>query len=490
MQLPLRSVMDTVQPTFRSVDVKTFFTCFDDTNYNVMTSIGFHRESVDFVNRAIIEHLQSLPHFDSKRLRFSFKILEIEQWAGLVEEFKSGLLEFSDIRINLMRPIELMETRGYVNSIRFLDRSPGWPSFESVLTWNAPQNEPGSVSMKLQAIQHDPEIMLNLHASGYRDLKDLFHGFLQSRADADPSYNSAIYVSVPIYARIREIKFSPQNSRLTTSIDCDPDLCSGIRVYGERESAPRSRERIIFSAPERIHEDLLSEATVSLEDRTASVIVSLNHRTLGYITEVRKSPREILPEEEINPLWQILQAFCPAATFETMLTATPLPNPRREKEQRAFERYVAWLLSLHAYSPIILGEFENLHLPSSAVQLGSIDIVAYHTSRKRVLLCSCTMGAPEERDYGNLVSVRSHLLSRLDKNVSFAVELAIFSSTAQCVAPPQYTTSENYIALFDRRDLKESIGSLISGMDVNFFQRFDPPPEWENYGNVSVLPES
>jgi hypothetical protein len=376
-----------------------------------------------------------------------------------------------------------MESKGYVNSIRYPDRSQNWPSFDSLLTWNAPQNEPGSVATKLQGIQHDPEILLTLQASGYRDLKDIFNGFLQSRADADPSYTSAIYVSVPIYADIREIKFSPKESQLSTTIDCHPKIQRGIQIYGERESVPRSRERIAFSAPVLVDGHLISEATLSLENRADSVIVSLSHRALGYITEVRRSRSEMFPKDEINPLWQTLHAFCPAATFETMLTATPPPKTRDHKEQRAFERYVSWLLSLNGYCPIILGEFENLFAPPSPVQLGSVDIVAYHTRRNRVLLCSCTMGPPEERDFGNLLTVRSHLLSRIDETVSFAVELAILSSAAQCVAPSQYTTPEAYIALFDRSDLKDSIRWLNDRVDGEFFRRLDPPPGSDIWGN-------
>lgn len=490
LQLQLWRVLDAVMPTFRSVDVRTFFSCFDSVNYNIATSVSFNQESVDASNDRIAKHLQSLPHFESERLRFSVNVVSIEEWKGLIDEFKSGFLEPSGARINLLRPADLMNSRGYVNSIRCLDHSPSWPSFESLLTWNAPHIEPGGVASKLQSFQYDSELILNLHASGYRELKDIFHGFLQSRADADPSYTSAIYISVPIYARIREIKFSPKESRLSTAIDCHPALCSGIQVYGERESMLRTRERIAFSAPECVDEHLLSQAALSLEDSTNSVLVSLSHRALGYITEVRKSPRELFPEEEINPLWHILQAFCPAAKFETMLTATPPSKIRDHKEQRAFERYISWLLSLNGFCPIVLGEFESLFVPPSPVQLGSVDIVAYHAGQNRILLGSCTLGPPEERDYGNLVTVRSHLVSSMDKSVSFAIDLAIFSSTAQSVAPSQYTTSKDYVALFDRDDLKESIRWLRSGIDSQFRRKLDPPPAWDSWGDISVPVES
>lgn len=146
-----------------------------------------------------------------------------------------------------------------------------------------------------------------------------------------------------------------------------------------------------------------------------------------------------------------------------------------EKEQRSFERYVAWLLSLYGYSPIVPGEFEYLLLATS--RLGSLDIVAYHKERNRVLLCSCTVGAPEEWDYANLVTVRSDLQSRMNQDVSFVFELAIISCAAQCVVPPHYATAAAHVAVFDRGDLKDSIRWLQSGEDTAFFRKIDPPPE-------------
>jgi hypothetical protein len=162
LQLSLRRVLEAVIPTFRSADVRTFFTSSDGVNYNVATCVGFNEESVDAANGKIAKYIQSLPHFESERLRFSVKVVPIEGWNGLIDELKSGFLEFPDFRVHLMRPIDLMDSKGYVNSIRYLDRSPNWPSFDSLLTWNGPQNEPGSVAAKLQGIQHDPEILLNI----------------------------------------------------------------------------------------------------------------------------------------------------------------------------------------------------------------------------------------------------------------------------------------------------------------------------------------
>src|SRR4051794_26054023 len=101
LQLTLRRVLDAVMPTFRSVEVRTFFTCFDGVNYNVVTSVGFSQDSVDTANGRIAKHLQSLPHFESERLRFSIKVVPIEELNALIDEFKSGFLECSDVRIDL-----------------------------------------------------------------------------------------------------------------------------------------------------------------------------------------------------------------------------------------------------------------------------------------------------------------------------------------------------------------------------------------------------
>lgn len=207
----------------------------------------------------------------------------------------------------------------------------------------------------------------------------------------------------------------------------------------------------------------MGPADLCLDAETTSIVISLSHHSLGKITEFGKNRKDILPKEETNSLRWILQAFCSIDKFEAELTAPTAPKTYAEREQRSFERYVAWLLSLYGYSPIVLGEFEYLRAGISKVRLGSVDIIAHHKERNRVLLCPCTMGAPEERDYGNLVTVRTDLQSRMNQDISFTFELAIVSCAAKCVAPLHYSTAESHVALLDRRDLRDAILWLQTG---------------------------
>jgi hypothetical protein len=295
---------------------------------------------------------------------------------------------------------------------------------------------------------------------------------------------------VPIFAAVREIKFNPRESRLSSIVDCHSSLCAAIQVWAEqRSNFGRKGQKVHLAPLESLRDGTCTfDAYLPLDDETTSIAISLSHNSLGKVTELGKNRKEILPREETNSLWWILQAFCSIERFEAELTAPTAPKKQTEREQRSFERHVAWLLSLYGYSPIVLGEFEYLRAGISKVCLGSVDIIAYHKARNRVLLCSCTMGAPEERDYGNLVTVRSDLQSRMNQDVSFAFELAIISCAARCIAPPHYSTAASHVALLDRGDLKDSIRWLQSGEDSAFFRKIDPPPELYDWTSAESLP--
>lgn len=495
--LSLQRVLDSTLPTFQSIDVRTFAVNIDDGNYNAITSIGFNRDTAKTVEFAILRELESQPEFADERMKFHWKVVPVADWAELTEEFGTGFLEFTGTRVDLLRPVNLLEFQGYINSIRYLNRTPDWPSFQSQLAWSnhalgCTQEEAARKEQllnRLKRLCYDSDLMRSLHANGYDDLKDLFHARLQSRPDSDPSCASEICIEVPLFAAVREIKFNQKENRLSSVIDCHPALCTAIQLRGEQRATFGRKGQKILMGPLKCMGEWKWSADASLrpEDDTTAIVISMSHGSLGRVTELGKNLKDILPKEETNALWWILQAFCPLEAFNSRLTAPTVPKGRIDKEQRSFEQYVAWLLSLYGYSPIVLGDFEYLLAPDSQVRRGSVDIIAYHKERNRVLLCSCTIAAPEERDYGNLVTVRSDLQSRISRDVSFAIELAIISCTAQCVVPPQYSTPTAHVALFDRESLKDSIRWLQSGEEAAFFRKVDPPPDLYDWRSAEYL---
>jgi hypothetical protein len=497
--LSIQRVLDATLPTFQSVDIRTFALKTDDSSYNAITSIGFNEETVEFIKCAILHDVESQPPFNDDRLEFHWKVIPVANLPELIEQFKTGFVEFPGRRVDLMRPVNLLEFQGYINSIRYLERRPNWPSFQSQMAWSIQPNvedtpeetaRKGRLLNRLKQLNYDSDLRRSLHASGFDDLRELFHSRLQSRPDSDPSCASEIYIDVPIRAAVREVKFDPRESRLSSIIDCHSSLCTAIQVWAEQRSNFGRKGQKVRLAPLECLSDGASsvDAPLRLDDETTSIVISLSHNSLGKVTEFGKNRKDILPKEETNSLWWILQAFCPIERFESELTAPTPQKTQAEREQRSFERYVAWLLSLFGYCPIVLGEFEYLHVGISKVRLGSVDIIAYHKERNRVLLCSCTMGAPEERDYGNLVTVRSDLQSRINQDVSFIFELAIISCAAQCVAPRHYSTAASHVALLDRGDLKDSIRWLQSGEDSAFFRKIDPPPGLYDWADAEILP--
>lgn len=472
--LSVQQVLDVVSPTFRSVDVRSLTFIIDNAECNVVTAVNFNEQPATVVESTIETLIKANHGFGDARLQFHFKVVPCEQLHELIEELKTGILAFAGGPVKLMRPVNILESKGYIDSFNFLRRRQDWPVFESHLTWTAIPTDQTMAAQKLQWVQQDPDLRRNLNANGYRSLGDVLRIFADSRPDNNPSYESDVYIAVPVFATLRGLRFNPTEHRLFAAFDCHPSLRTGIRAFGDHILGPMETGRIIFSIPEQSNgESWAVSAPLNLDDKTVAIEVFLSHSELGFINSRSVTPIELLPPEEINPLWHLLQVFCPSSTIEVLLTMPPKPKDKRQKEQRYFEQHIAWLLALHGFSVAVLGEFESLRTPGSSVEQGSLDILAHHKARNKVLMCSCTLTPPEERDYGNLVSVRTHLLARLNRDVSFRTELAIFSSAAECVAPRHYRSAGTYVAIFDGRDLKKAIENLNMGKEGDFFDRLD-----------------
>src|SRR5580692_9419066 len=294
--LSIQRVLDATLPIFQSVDIRTFALKTEDNSYNVVTSIGFNEDAVAAADRAVLQYLESQPNFDDDKLKFHWKVISVANWTELVEEFKAGFLEFPECWVDLMRSVNLLEFQGYINSIRYLDRTPDWPSFQSQVIWSIQHSvdinpeetaQKESVINRLKHLCYDSDLRLSLIANGFDDLKELFHSRLQRRPERDPSCASEVCIDVPIFAAVREIKFSPTEDRLSSIIDCHLNLCAAIQVRGEqRSNFGRNGQRVLL-APLKCLGDGKWNADVDmrLEDETTSIVISLSHSSLGKVTE-------------------------------------------------------------------------------------------------------------------------------------------------------------------------------------------------------------
>jgi hypothetical protein len=468
----VEQVLEATLPTFQSVDVRTLSFSLDGGLCNLVTTIGFNAEPASILEQDLQASVRPEAEFGDNRLQFRFKVVPTSNWSQLLEEFKRGVVDYHGESVNMMAEREISTSTGYLGTFNSFNRFSQWPVFESHVALRPAQHNDDAVR-RIARAQHDLDLRRNLSAHGHHSLKTVCQALFQLGSDRELAYESGIYIAIPVFAAVRQLRFNPAEQRLSAKVECHPHLQPNVRVFGDAALLPRGEYRLQFSAPELWgDEGWVASAQCDAHEGIAGVNVWLSHRELGSVTSKITSLKDIVPPIELNPLWQLLQVFCPSETFGQLLTAPPKGNDKRHKEQRTFEQYVGWLLAIHGFSVVVLGEFETLRAQGSSVQQGSLDILAYHAGRKKVLLGSCTLAPPEERDYGNLVNLRSHLNSYCGA-VTFDIELAIFTTAAECVPPSHYAGSGSDIVVFDRRDLKNAVQALNEGGESMFFEKLN-----------------
>jgi hypothetical protein len=121
-------------------------------------------------------------------------------------------------------------------------------------------------------------------------------------------------------------------------------------------------------------------------------------------------------------------------------------------------------------STVVLGEYERLLAPDTAVQRASIDILAANQQSKLLLIVSCTLNSPKEEDIGNLRYAREILAREVFAGTGVRVIPMLFTSSMGC---PSYYKSEDH---FDSIPAIDADGTAIllellkSGQERRFFE--------------------
>lgn len=153
-----------------------------------------------------------------------------------------------------------------------------------------------------------------------------------------------------------------------------------------------------------------------------------------------------------------------------MLTKPNDQSDGKADQSTAFERHVAWLLSLAGFSPIVLGMSE--HMKAGRGQRATIDIIA--TSGKVLLLVACTIGAPKNEDFSTLWHLRALLTDKLADQTNVNLMPVIVTGST---ATERYHAVEGGIGIpiIDTGELREITATLLDLNPSSFLQRIAAP---------------
>ena len=485
-QVTVREVLEAIGEIYKSFDVRTLAVEVDGRLRNLATVVEFSRYTRDVLkcnsdSRLGSDHIRRGPVF----LVRSFH--NIDEWPSIVEMFGAGGIVVDGISITLFGSPNLDSLSSRIGTSDYVAKNRSSEAiFEATFspkTTIVQIGENVSLLRSLTAIWHGNDVVLQMSQSGFSHSIEFLQsrfGF-QSGVHPDPG---AVHVVIPIPAAVHDCRWDPGKRELRAYALIDPELVDDVWIRGQMVFQDLGRLQEVkfgkfypddnpFKNPDMVYAQAEWDWVVPC-DRAELRLV---HNRLGIISSTSFSRFQLLPDSYANPLFAIVSRFCPRDRIRAMLTKPEVEKNDAPKVQRTYEQYVQWLLSMCGFIAITLGSHEYLHFDTSnsKVRKGSLDILAFHPGRRLVLLVSCTMNAPNEGDYSNLVDLRAALISDVGPQAGVDVDLVVFTAAEDVAPDPRYGAGDYYIAVINQATVRVIVEELENPDHPTLFRILDPP---------------
>jgi len=485
-QVTVREVLEAIGEIYKSFDVRTLAIEVDGRLRNLTTVVEFSRYTRDVLkcnsdSRLGSDHIRNGPIF----LVRSFH--NIDEWPSVVEMFGAGGIVVDGISITLFGSPDLDSLSSRIGTSDYVTKNRSSEAiFEATFSPKMATVQIGenvSLLRSITAIWHGNGVVLQMSQSGFSHSIEFLQsrfGF-QSGVHPDPG---AVHVVIPIPAAVHDCRWDPEKRELRAYALIDPELVDDVWIRGQMVFQNPGRVQEVkfgkfytddnpFKNPDMVYAQAEWDWGVPCDHAELRLV----HNRLGIISSTEISPQQLLSKSYANPFFAVLKRFCPVERIQEMLANPQVEKDDASKPQRVYEQYVQRLLSTCGFVVIALGPQEHLYVNGAnpKVRQGSLDILAFHSERRLVLLVSCKMKAPDEGAYSNLVSLRAALASEIGAEAGVNVGLVIFT-TAKDVAPdPRYEAGDYYIAVINQVTVQAIIEELDNPEHPTLFRILDHP---------------
>ncbi len=420
----VEEMISTFGATYRTIDIRSAAVRQAEKWANVYAVVRLSYEEPDVAAK----RLRGLERDHGSVRTGSFRILLGQRPFSELDEFwldlAHGTLHVAGMEVRLAQPLNLGQEYAYLgtdyNAVRPFD-SWCWP----VAHYSYGPYNTGPLT--------DDAVTRDAVRLGYSDAHEAVNLLCQLNIRAGQSNGHHFLLSLPVFAAISELQASLKDRRLEVTIrrhSALPPLKGTAIFWGPRtiSGEPPKRRVAIEKFSDNGGSGNLRSASASVRllkiEEYDSVEVKLLDQDVGELhSRSSYSIRSLVSPSERNILFEALKFFCPESELRLLLGSPYRIEAKKLKPDAAFELHVAWLLGLFGLSTAVLGEYENIVAPETKVHRGSVDILAASQRHKKLVLVACTIGAPKEDDFTNLL------------NTAGIVVREVFAGTAVSVLP-------------------------------------------------------
>jgi len=320
---------------------------------------------------------------------------------------------------------------------------------------------------------------------GYSDADEAANLLCEINIRAGQSNGYHLWLSLPAFATIQNVRASLKARRMEVAIRRHRDLpalrgiviFSGPRVFAGEP--PKHRAMIEAFSDNGGSQDLRSAcASIRLTkvEEHDSVEVKLLHAEAGELHSFfGHSVRDLVSPPERNVLFEALKFFCPESELRLLLGSPHKKKSKKLKPGAAFELHVAWLLGFLGLSTAVLGEYEHIVAPETKIRRGSVDILAASQRHRRLVLVACTIGAPKEDDFTNVLNTAEIISREVFTGTGVRVQPLVCTSVRGFPASKDIVEGLVGLPIIDGDRLELLLRLIGAARERDFFSFLDSP---------------
>ncbi len=472
--------------TYQSIDIRVATVRDNEKWVCGIAVVRLSYEEPAAVRQRFLDLAKTYMQVATKNLRIVFDVRPFADWKAVCDECGAGLLRIGDVDVHLQEGIKVAELATEIRPDPWGVRPVDGISWPGVFV---------SVGRSAARLGEEP-LVREVGPLGYSFPLEAVNELCGVNVTHGQNPGAEFYLSAPVLCLLEKVVLRPSEKRLEVIIR-KHSAVSGFtaalvlrgQTFAMTESASYRKALVGFAVVEQngMLQRLVGEASdlphIPLDKW---VEVKLVHSKLGEIQQFMQTAERFIPAVERNALYEALKCFCPEQELARLLVQ---PHERKSvtlKTSAAFELHVCWLLSLCGLSTILLGEYEHLFAAQTNIPRGSVDILAARMHGNLLLLVSCTLGPPNEQDFGNLLNMKGILERFAFEGTSVHVLPVLFTGAH---GQPPWRSFDNglwAIPIMDADRIEILLNGIAKGAGKQFFEFLQNPRAFDSQDPYSL----
>ncbi len=469
-QIKVAEVIGAFAETYRAIDIRTAAIREGDDWANIVAIARLTYEEPGAANEPLRQIEERYGSVKTNQFRIMLNARPFSEWGELCKDSSDGIIRIDGSAVRLRNPLILGDQVAYLHpcneDIRPFDGQV-WPTLQIRHNqYNSPTSYNGALVREITKL-------------GYSHPYEAIDVFLDIDVRQGYSQPCEFYLSVPVFAQIAGVMAQPTRNSVQITVMRHlglSDLYAIVHVRGKNAGAGQQQKALLqiseFSTSNEhgLIQTVIGAASLPAMRHDDQVEVRLVLPSIGEVDRFQRQFRSLLPLPERNALFEALKQFCPESEIQRLMVRPDEKKPRRSRPSDQFEVRISWLLGLLGFRTLILGEYENIVVPETKVERGTVDILASDPNDKLLLLVSCTLRTPKEEDYGNLLSVRNIFAREVFRDATIHLIPLVFTASTGCPQYKEYENGTEPVGIVDADGLEILLDLLRLGQEEYFVQ--------------------